>query len=53
MKTILNVAALIIGVGVVAMQFIARPDRTNPPEDVRVALSSRLRVPADVQAIYQ
>jgi hypothetical protein len=51
MKTILKVVALIIGVGVVSMQFIARPDRTNPAEDPRVALSSRLRIPADVQAI--
>lgn len=51
MKTILKVTALIIGVGVVAMQFVARPDRTNPPEDARVALSSRLRVPDDVRAI--
>ncbi len=51
MKTILKIVALIIGVGLVAMQFIARPDRTNPGEDPRVALSSRPGVPADVQAI--
>jgi hypothetical protein len=51
MKTILTVAALIIGVGVVVMQFIARPDRTNPVEDARVTMSSRLHVPADVHSI--
>jgi hypothetical protein len=51
MKTILKVVALILGVGMVAMQFIARPDRTNPAEDPRVTMSSRLHVPADVQAI--
>lgn len=51
MKTILKIVALLIGAGLVAMQFIARPDRTNPGEDPRVALSSRLNVPADVQAI--
>lgn len=51
MKTILKAGVLIIGVGVVAMQFIARPDRVNPVEDPRVALSSRLDVPPDVQAI--
>ncbi len=51
MKTILKAASLIIGVGVVAMQFIARPDRVNPVEDPRVALSSRFHVPPGVQAI--
>jgi hypothetical protein len=51
MKTILKASAVIIGVGVVAMQFVARPDRVNPAEDPRVALSSRLHVPTEVQAI--
>jgi hypothetical protein len=51
MKTILKAAALVIGVGAVAMQFIARPDRVNPVEDTRVAMATRLHVPPDVQAI--
>ncbi len=51
MRTILKATAAIIGIALIAMQFIARPDRVNPVEDHRVALSSRLHVPDSVQAI--
>jgi hypothetical protein len=53
MKTILKVGLLIGGVGVIALQFIARPDRTNPAEDPALTMTSRLTVPADVRAILE
>jgi hypothetical protein len=51
MKIILKVVFLIVGVGAIAMQFIARPDRTDPAENPALLMTSRLSVPADVRAI--
>jgi hypothetical protein len=51
MKTILKVVLLVVGVGAIALQFIARPDRINPAEDPALTMTSRLAVPADVRAI--
>jgi hypothetical protein len=53
MKTLLKMVLLFIGVSAVAMQFIARPDRTNPAEDPALTMSARLSVPADVRAILE
>ena len=53
MKTLLKVVLLIAVVVAVALQFIARPDRTNPAEEPALTLTSRLSVPADVRAILE
>jgi hypothetical protein len=51
MKSLLK-ALLVIGlVVVVALQFIGRPDRTNPPEDPALTLASRVAVPAGIQKV--
>lgn len=53
MKTLLKMVLLFAGVGAVAMQFIARPDRTNPAEDPALTLTGRLPIPTDVRAILE
>ncbi len=50
MKTFFKIA-LILVVAVVAVQFIGKPERTNPPEDVSMTLVNRLTVPDTVRAL--
>ena len=51
MKTILKAAVVLALVVFVAIQFINRPDRTNPSEDPSMTITSRLAVPEDVRAM--
>ncbi len=50
MKKFLKVAAIILAVAFVAIQFI-RPDFTNPPINQAETLEASMQVPENVQAI--
>lgn len=51
MKSLLKALVVIGLVAAVAIQFIGRPDRTNPPEDPALTLTSRVAVPAGIQKV--
>lgn len=53
MRTIVKGMLVVAGIGIVAAQFIARPGRTNPPEEPSMVVTHRLAVPPDVRAILE
>lgn len=51
MKTALKVTAVVVLVILVAIQFIGRPEHSNPPEDPSHVVSATVKVPPTVQDI--
>jgi hypothetical protein len=53
MKTFLKALGGVVLAVAVAIQFIARPDRQNPPEDPARALAGHVAIPREVSSILE
>ena len=53
MKTGIKIGGLAVIGAAVALQFVNRPDRTNPPEDPSLTFASQQYVPATVSATLE